>query len=259
MINIVKKIISIAILTFFVFSCTTTQKSVSPIHNSRQILLVIAENDSVHAAKMFGFSRTGNTWQQTFTFPVVIGAKGLGWGLGLHDNADSDPAEPVKREGDGKSPMGIYRIEQSYGYLPREMVDTKLPYEKSGPELICVDDVESEYYNLVIDISEKGLDTNNLPSHEEMLRRDDLYKYTIFVEHNTPAKSGAGCCIFLHLWSNEDSWTAGCTAMAEPEMVRLLSWLDPEQNPVLVQLTQKSYKRLCDRWELPDISDVKMQ
>ena len=34
-----------------------------------------------------------------------------------------------------------------------------------------------------------------------------------------------GSCIFAHLWKSADSATAGCTAMAELAMRKLLAWL----------------------------------
>ena len=238
----------------FTLSCNTAQKADSPVRNSGQILLVTAENDSVHTADMFAFNRTGSSWQKTASFPVAIGGNGLGWGIGLHDSTDCEPAEPVKREGDGKSPMGVFELARAYGYLPPEVVDTRFPYARSDSDLICIDDAENEYYNMVVNMREKGLDAAHLPSHEEMVRRDDLYKFTVFVEHNAKStEQGAGSCIFLHLWSGEDSHTAGCTAMAETDMVALLSWLDPEKNPVLVQLTLKNYLRLQDKWGLPGL------
>jgi len=120
--------------------------------------------------------------------------------------------------------------------------------------LICIDDVKSEYYNMVVNMREKGLDPGALPSHETMIRDDDYYKYTILVGHNmNPVVQEGGCCIFLHLWGGEDSSTAGCTAMSEPDMVKLLALLDPELKPVIVQLTRKSYFRLRESWDLPGI------
>ena len=166
----------------FILSCNTARKADSPIRNSGQILLVIAENDSVHTGDMYAFNRTGSSWQKTASFPVAIGGNGLGWGIGLHDSTDCDPAEPVKREGDGKSPMGMFELSQAYGYLPPEVVDTRFPYTRSDSDLICIDDAENEYYNMVVNMREKGLDAEHLPSHEEMVRRDDLYKFTVFVK-----------------------------------------------------------------------------
>lgn len=250
-------------MCFFAFSCGNTHRASSHLDNSSQVILSIAESDSTHTGMLFSFERSGNGWHKAFFFPIVLGKNGLAWGIGLHKDSDRDPTEPVKREGDGKSPMGAFELLHAYGYMPPEMVDTRIPYKKSCHDLICINDVESEYYNMVVNLREKGLDPKNLPSHETMIRRDNLYKYTIFVGHNTKCvdeeyiaiRFNAGSCIFLHLWRNENSFTDGCTAMSEANMLKLLAWLDPEKNPILVQLTRKSYERLRDRWGLPGIHE----
>jgi len=107
----------------------------------------------------------------------------------------------------------------------------------------------------MIDIGAERLDPDKLPSHERMLRDDDLYKYVVLVGHNTwKPKRGAGSCIFLHIWRGETTPTAGCTAMPEVAILRLLAWLDSDKNPVLVQLTREDYLRLKDAWGLPEIT-----
>ena len=57
----------------------------------------------------------------------------------------------------------------------------------------------------------------------------------------------------LAMWSGADSATAGCTAMAEPGMLKLLGWLDPARSPQLVQLTRAEYARLKGAWDLPTL------
>lgn len=222
-----------------------------------QRVLVVAANDTTIHAELFAFEDTkvaGSHWNHVFSHPVTIGRNGLAWGKGLHDPAEIPTGETIKVEGDGKSPMGKFALTQAWGYLAPENVDTQLPYETATPKLLCIDDVNSPLYNSVVDFEEAGLPADNLPSHEDMLRSDDLYKYTIFVAHNSPSPvPGAGSCIFLHLWSHASGSTAGCTAMAESDMVRLIEWLDPSKSPVLVQVTKANYDRFKSAWNLPEL------
>ncbi|MDP2983669.1 MAG: L,D-transpeptidase family protein [Candidatus Latescibacter sp.] len=224
----------------------------TPLTGADQLVLVVADTDTSTHARLETFYRQGNTWRPMFTCPAILGRNGLAWGRGLHRDRDRTPLEPVKREGDGKSPAGAFELLHAFGYPPPDSVQTKLPYTQSTPDLICLDDIRSEYYALVVNLREKKLDPANLPSHENMRRDDDLYRYVIVVGHNTdrPVK-GAGSCVFLHIWRGENSFTAGCTAMAVENMQRLLAWLDPQKRPVLVQLTGKSYERLKGDWGLP--------
>ncbi|HEX3009156.1 MAG TPA: hypothetical protein VHO90_16250, partial [Bacteroidales bacterium] len=65
---------------------------------------------------------------------------------------------------------------------------------------------------------------------------------------------GGGSCIFLHVWSGPESFTAGCTSMSLENMKRLALWMDANKKPVLVQLTHDLYSRFKQQWNLPEIS-----
>ena len=139
---------------------------------------------------------------------------------------------------------------------PRILSGRSSPIRRPPPDLICIDDVRSEFYNLVVNLAEKGMDPESLPSHEQMLRDDDLYRFAITEGHNlNPREKGAGSCIFLHIWRGPDSFTAGCTAMSGENITRLLGWLDPSRYPVLVQLTRADYDRLRSAWGLPRLTE----
>ena len=62
----------------------------------------------------------------------------------------------------------------------------------------------------------------------------------------------AGSCIFLHLRSGPDATTSGCTAFEPEPMERLLRWLDPAARPVLVQLPEAEYRARAAEWGLPE-------
>ncbi len=65
---------------------------------------------------------------------------------------------------------------------------------------------------------------------------DHAYRIGFVIEHNPDGRKGAGSCIFAHLWKSPTSPTAGCTAMTDDTMERLLGWLDPAKKPVFVLL-----------------------
>jgi L,D-peptidoglycan transpeptidase YkuD (ErfK/YbiS/YcfS/YnhG family) len=72
-------------------------------------------------------------------------------------------------------------------------------------------------------------------SFERLKRDDDLYKYTIVIEYNTrPIVAGDGSAIFVHVWRSAESPTAGCVALSERNVKRLLKWLDVSKQPVIV-------------------------
>jgi L,D-peptidoglycan transpeptidase YkuD (ErfK/YbiS/YcfS/YnhG family) len=164
---------------------------------------------------------------------VSLGRNGLARGEGEH-YVEAIPSDfRIKQEGDGCSPAGVFRIPFAFGYGNRDAAGAvRLPYVHVTDQLVGVDDVKSKFYNQVIDASTVVPDWE---SRETMLRPDGLYRWGAFIAHNPQIRSGGGSCIFFHLWSGPGRPTAGCTAMAETDVVRLLAWLDPAMEPRLVQ------------------------
>ena len=68
---------------------------------------------------------------------------------------------------------------------------------------------------------------------------NNLYKYGIVVNHNPNQKPQAGSCIFMHIQSSTGKGTAGCTAMSENKIVKVLKWLKREGKPLLLQLPKE--------------------
>jgi L,D-peptidoglycan transpeptidase YkuD (ErfK/YbiS/YcfS/YnhG family) len=132
-----------------------------------------------------------------------------------------------KREGDGRTPSGVFALERGFGY---QTLATRMPYIVLTPGMIWIDDARSDRYNTLAEKKEgEGF------SYEIMKRSDDLYKYGIVVEYNTKGSvPGAGSAIFFHVWGGPATSTAGCVATSEPDMVHLLQWLDPDLNPLTV-------------------------
>ena len=251
---IIVSLFVIATAVFTVYTLFTVMPS-DPLEGSNQLVLVLSRTQNARKAVLQTFNRDGDSWRFSFSFPVVIGKNGMAWGRGLNKDSDCPNDEPVKIEGDSTTPQGAFELLHAYGYSPPSAVRIRFPYTLSTPDMICIDDPGSKYYNKIVNIGQKVLDRENLPSHETLVRDDDLYKYAILVGHNTwRPKKRAGSCIFLHVWEGPNSYTLGCTAMAEENILRLLAWLNAEKYPVLIQLTRKNYYRLREEWGLPDVT-----
>jgi D-alanyl-D-alanine dipeptidase len=183
---------------------------------------------------------------------VVVGKNGLAWGSGIasvsHARHGDDPS---KKEGDGKAPAGAFRLSGIFGYSAQAQPGWKMPYTPLSSSIECVDDSSSKFYNKVVDRTTVAPDWN---SSEHMLRSDDLYRWGILVDHNTdPRIAQGGSCIFMHIWRGPGQPTVGCTAMAQAQLETLLAWLDPERQPLLVQLPVSEYKHLKKQWHLPTL------
>lgn len=208
---------------------------------SRQHLLVITEapnevEGTLHRMERVGGAEGGRgrpgsgsgnaSWRQVGpSLPVVVGRSGIG----------------PKREGDGRSPQGVFELGPVFGYAPEPPPGVTLPYQPMSAGSVCVDDPASVHYNEVFDADTLTGDTD-WTTYEDMRRDladgDDLYKWGLVVHYNLPPEPGAGSCIFLHVWRAAGSPTSGCTAMTEDRLLAVLRWLDPQAQPVLVQGTR---------------------
>ena len=216
---------------------------------TRQLVVSVSESWGATAARVRRYERTaaGQPWKPVgVEVTASLGRRGLGWGRGLHP---SGLLGPPKREGDGKSPAGVFDLREATGYASAPPHGTRLRYRVATPTLRCVDDTASAFYNQLVDEAQVKKDWS---SAEDMRRPDDLYRLVVWVGHNdTPAEVPGGSCIFLHLRSSATATTEGCTAFDAAPMETLLSWLDPKQRPVLVQLPQQAHRQWAVPWGLP--------
>lgn len=170
-------------------------------------------------------------WQQDGAdIPVVLGRNGMRWGRGLHA---IPTGAAVKAEGDGCSPAGLFTLGTAFGPLTAKQA--ALPawsWEQMTAHHAGVDDGKSAYYNKIVDARRVKPDW---ASAENMLPASGVYRWGLVVNHNPACTPGGGSCIFLHLWPGPRGTTSGCTAMAEPDMLRVLRWLDPAKHPLLAQ------------------------
>lgn len=218
---------------------TAMESAIDPNHltlpaDCTQALVVSAENWSATRGQLQRWARVGQTWKREGRIvQVTLGRAGLAWGRGLNEN----PATGAqKREGDGKAPAGVFALGTVFGSHAQPPAGCRLPYRQATERDFWVDDAASPDYNQWVRL-EAGAPEARWKSFERMLRHDDVYQWGLVVEHNThPVQSGAGSAIFLHVWFGPDIPTSGCTAMGLENLLELLAWLDPEANPVLVQL-----------------------
>ena len=236
----VKRLLAASLL---LASCASSR--VDPFANSLQLVVVSTPswNDVDGTLQRYERTSAAEEWRKAGdAIPIVVGRNGMA----LADAGDGgDPhrnpaAPPLKREGDGRSPAGIFPLTRAFGF-DASAPDVKLPYLAITPATECVDDSASVHYNTIVDRTEaQPLDWHS----SEKMRSIDQYRTGVVVDYNTPPVTGRGSCIFLHIWSGGGHGTAGCTAMAPDAMRELQRWLDPAKKPLLVQYPQRELPRL---------------
>jgi L,D-peptidoglycan transpeptidase YkuD (ErfK/YbiS/YcfS/YnhG family) len=141
-----------------------------------------------------------------FRFPVALGRGGI--------KAD-------KREGDGATPAGRFRLKRLWwradrGPRPR----TLLPMRRIGPRDAWSEDPADRNYNRHVRRSPGA-------PGDRLMRDDHLYDLVIELDHNTkPRVAGRGSAVFVHVARSSYGPTAGCIAMNVDSLRRLLCCLN---------------------------------
>lgn len=213
---------------------------------TRQLLLALAETWNSSDGKLLRYARVDASmpWRRVGEeIPVLFGKHGLAWGRGLWQIPNSLTAsQPVKREGDLRSPAGLFHIGPIYAQS--QPAHSKLAWVQTNDLMYCDDNPVSASYNLPVELSPADLeacreDSGECPA-EMLIRPDGVYEKLLWIHHNaSPVVKGAGSCIFLHLNHAVPRPTAGCTAVTSSFMDELIAWLDPAAHPLLLQIPRE--------------------
>lgn len=129
-----------------------------------------------------------------------------------------------KREGDGGSPRGRFRL-RGGAYRPdhlRVRPRTALPLRATKADDGWCDDHRDRRYNRPLRLPPSQLGA------EAMWRPDGLYDVVIDLDYNrAPIRKGRGSAIFLHIARDGYRPTEGCVALARADLLRLLGRLGP--------------------------------
>ncbi len=131
-------------------------------------------------------------------------------------------AAAAKREGDGATPAGAWPLRRGFYRadrltLPASLKDWFQPIEA---DMAWDDDAASASYNRLI--------RTRVDGHPERLARaDGVYDVVVPLGYNDdPPLAGLGSAIFLHVARSDLSPTAGCVALALPDLLAALAGCD---------------------------------
>ena len=202
-------------------------------------------------AEMYLYEReSGGAWKQVKgPIKARLGRKGSAWGIGLQKNPTG---ATMKKEGDGKSPAGVFEIGGAWGDATNIKKHPKLPYRKVTPRDLWVEDSKSKHYNqhLILDHAPK----TTWEKKQQMKQNDHAHSLKLFIKHNAApnATPQGGSAVFFHIWRGGGSKpTAGCTTMPENELKKVVAWVDPTKHPVYILLPKSEYKAKQSAWKLP--------
>jgi L,D-peptidoglycan transpeptidase YkuD (ErfK/YbiS/YcfS/YnhG family) len=154
-----------------------------------------------------GDPRAGWLTAGPLTLPVALGRGGI---------------KANKREGDGATPRGTFRLVRLWWRADRHpRPATLLPVRRIGADDGWCEDPADRRYNRPVKLAPA--------SHADRLKRADaLYDFIIELDHNMrPRVAGRGSAVFIHVARLGFAPTAGCIALQLPALRRLLTQLGP--------------------------------
>lgn len=161
--------------------------------------ITVVGNGGSYATLTLHTKRNG-IWTETLSCSARVGKNGI---------------TSFKREGDGKTPAGIYSFGQAFGIASNP--GTSRNWLTVNSNHYWVDDSNSPYYNRLVDTSQTRIQWN---SAEHLIGYPTAYKYAIAVNYNTACTPNDGSAIFLHCSTGGS--TAGCISISESNMIQIL-------------------------------------
>jgi L,D-peptidoglycan transpeptidase YkuD (ErfK/YbiS/YcfS/YnhG family) len=173
-------------------------------------------------------------WRKAEACWVVVDGPWTAW-LGRRG------VSPDKREGDRKTPAGLYGIgRMMYGIAPNPGV--RFRYHR----IVCgdwwVEDPRSAHYNRFHHVRCGTQPPFHMVS-EDLSRSPTAYRHFAVIRYNDdPVVPGRGSGIFLHASTGRP--TLGCVSLPLARLVAVLRWLRPANAPLIAIGTRADLRRL---------------
>jgi len=235
-----------------VFAISALVASAQPLGGEiRQLIVSIAPDWSASQGTLQRYERgSDGRWQRVGgSVPVLYGKSGLAWGRGVRGTEEPGLR---KREGDGRSPAGVFAIGTIYGNDARLPDGADFPFHQVTANDAWPDDPANPFYNQHVSVD--GAQPPAWFAAQRMRTGDAAYRWRVEIRHNAdPIEPGAGSATFFHIRRGETRRTSGCTTMAEPALQDLVVWLRVAAKPHYVLLPREEYERRREDWGLPPL------
>jgi L,D-peptidoglycan transpeptidase YkuD (ErfK/YbiS/YcfS/YnhG family) len=214
----------------------------------RQLIVSVAPDWKSNTGMLQRFERAGRGWNAVGQpWRVLYGKNGLAWGRGVRGQ---EQAGAKKVEKDKRAPAGLFEIGKIYTYDSALPAGANFPFRTVTKADAWIDDVNHPQYNQHVVI-----DPANPPQwfeKQKMRHNDFAYRWLVEIRHNSdPPVAPLGSAIFFHIRRGPQRPSAGCTTMAENDLVQLMRWLRADARPHYALLPRAEYLRLWKDWGLP--------
>jgi L,D-peptidoglycan transpeptidase YkuD (ErfK/YbiS/YcfS/YnhG family) len=167
----------------------------------------------IHVKARPGLPTRGVLRAGPLALPVALGRAGI---------------KANKREGDGSTPRGTFRLKRLWWRADRHpRPATFLPARPITAADGWCEDPSDRHYNRPIKVPPQS-------KADRLTRKDPLYDFIIEIDHNTrPRLPGRGSAVFIHVARPGFTPTAGCVALDLKALRRLLARLGPHTRIVV--------------------------
>lgn len=170
--------------------------------------LIFVKYKGGSSAKVILYEKEKAHWKVVLSVKGCVGKSGIG----------------KQKEGDQKTPSGIYTVTQAFGICPDP--GAEIPYlQVTKDHYWCSD---AAYYNRLIDIRQCPHQCRG----EHLADYAGLYDYGLFLDYNRECKPGRGSAIFMHC-IGEKNYTAGCIAVPKKQMREIIKCVHRETKIVI--------------------------
>ncbi len=178
-----------------------------------QVVTVSAPSAGSTTARLTAWERVGDGWRVAVG-PVTarIGSAGVG----------------AASEGSTRTPAGTFRLTEAFGRAGNP--GTALPYRRVDGDDWWVSDVNSPRYNRYAECAPGTCDFDERAG-ENLYAQGPVYDQAVVIDYNRQGRPGAGSAFFLHIGNGKA--TAGCVAIDQYALEKLMRWLQPGAQPVI--------------------------
>jgi L,D-peptidoglycan transpeptidase YkuD (ErfK/YbiS/YcfS/YnhG family) len=193
-----------------------------------QVVVVQANSDTDIYPTLTTWENDGSGWYPVFASMAAVAGEN-GW------------AQPAQRqEGSYTTPIGWYGFGTTiFGINPNPGVNPGYAYQ----QLTCGDwwdeDASSPQYNTFQAVGCGAAPPFSSADSEALWTTFPQYSYFALINFNVPPTPGAqgqarGSGIFLHEDGDGTGGTLGCVSLDQPDLLAVLTWLNPARNPQIL-------------------------
>lgn len=175
---------------------------------ANQLFVVAGVGQTTAWVSMHEKDASGN-WHELMSTPGFIGKSGLG----------------KTREGDAKTPTGVFRFNRAFGIAPDP--GCAISYTQVDENIYWSGDGRPGMkYNQMVDIRE--LPDLRKDDSEHIVDYNPAYTYCLNISYNENCTPGLGSAIFLHCFRVDRPYTGGCIALPADKMRLVMQQVRPD-------------------------------